>query len=175
MSDSDTTMLYFHPNLLGVGNFGDPSLRNTVDEAAKDLDVNYIITSPFNFWDFQKTHEEWIPGLDLSPGVTDVYRDHNVTIYVVNEKFTDGEITRMRESGDSPEPLLPVPTKGQKGLAQTAQEINQPYYHRPEATMPEKSQLPQVKDEVRPAPTPVPGDFTPDGIPDNDPPPPDAP
>lgn len=175
MSDSDTTLLYFHPNLLGVGNFGDPSLRNTVDEAAKDLDVNYIITSPFNFWDFQKTHEEWIPGLDLSPGVTDVYRDHNVTIYVVNEKFTDAEITRMRESGDSPEPLLPVPTKGQKGLAQTAQEINQPYYHRPEATMPEKSHLPQAGGEVRPAPTPVPGDFTPDGIPDNDPPPPDAP
>ena len=41
--------------------------------------------------------------------------------------------------------------------------------------MPEKSHLPQVGGEVRPAPTPVPGDFTPDGIPDNDPPPPDAP
>lgn len=175
LSDSDTTMLYFHPNLLGVGNFGDPMLRNTVDEAAKNLDINYIITSPFNFWDFQKTKAEWIPGLDRTPGVTDVYRDHNVTIYVVNERFTDAEITRMRESGDSPDPLLPVPTKGQMGVATTDQEINQPYYHRPEKTMPGKAQQSSTEAEVRPKPVPVPGDFTPDGIPDHDPPPPDAP
>ena len=171
MATSDTAMLYFHPNLLGVGNFGDPALRNTVDEAAKNLDVNYLITSPFNFWGFQKTLPEWIPGLDNAPGVTQVYKDHNVAIYAVNEQFTDEELTKMRESGDSPEPLLPVLTKAQAGVATSLKDAQDPYYHRPEPTLPDTSQIENTATNVDPAPSPVPGDFTPDGIPDNDPPP----
>ena len=107
---TDTELLYWHGDLLGVGNNDDPEQTNTVDQAAKDLDVRFFYVSPWNFWDFQEPHLPLIDGLWLTPGVTPVYREANVAIFAVNEAFTDAEIEQMRAPGNSPEPLPPLPT-----------------------------------------------------------------
>jgi len=106
---SDTDLLYWHPDLIGVGNHGDPDQENNVDKAAQRMDVKYYFVSPWSFWAFQEPRFEMIDGLWHTPGVTPVYRDQNVAIFAVNQQFTDEEILGMRSPGNSPEELPPLP------------------------------------------------------------------
>lgn len=129
--DDITNMLYWHGNLLGAGNHGDPDQRNRVDRGAKDLGVNYFFISPGNFWAFQEINLALIEGLWRTPGVTAVYQDQNVAIFAVNEAFTDAELSQMREPGNSPVPLGSIPTKGELGRAEDPSEENEPFFHRP--------------------------------------------
>lgn len=129
--DSATELLYWHADLLGVGNHGDPAQANRVDEAAKELGVNFYVLSPWSFWAFQEPNWVMLDGLWHAPGTTAVYQDQNVTIFAVNQAFTDEELAQMRASGNSPQPLPPVPTHGELGIAGTPGEADEPYFHRP--------------------------------------------
>lgn len=146
--ESNTNSLYWHPMRLGQGNFDKFEEANRVDDAAHTLGVNFIYISPPNFWGFQPPRPDFENGLIDTSGVTRVYKDHQVSIYVVNAEFTDEEIFKMREPGNSPEPLEPIRTKGevaatmnpelQSDLADkylrgelTAEEAAEPYIHRP--------------------------------------------
>lgn len=131
VDDHDATgMLYWHPNYLGVGNDDDRKMKNDADLAAEHLGVRYIYVSPPNFWADQPEHDVMTKGLPLTPGVTPVYKEGDVTIYAVNAQFTDEELTRMRQPGQSPEPLPPVETRGDAGVAESASDVDKPYYHR---------------------------------------------
>lgn len=118
---SATDLLYWHPDLIGVGNHSDPEQINNVDKAALELDVNFYFVSPWSFWGFQEPRFQMIDGLWETPGVTPVYRDGNVAIFALNQAFTDAELEQMREPGNSPEELPPLPldTEGN------------PVFHRP--------------------------------------------
>ena len=153
MSDSDSTLLFFHPDKLGVGNWGEPQYRNTVDEAARRQHINFIIVSPPNFWNWQPTLPEMTPGLFEAPGVTTVYKDGDIAIFAVNEAFTDAELTQMRESGGSPDPLPPV----------TVDATGQPVYHRPDPVLLTEAPENSLAGDNRPNNQPVPGDFDADG------------
>ena len=118
---SATDLLYWHPNLLGAGNHGDPEQVNTVDEAAAELDVRFFFVSPWSFWGFQEPRFEMIDGLWGTPGVTPVYRDRNVAVFAVNQAFSDAELEQMRAPGNSPEELPPLPLD----------ENGEPTFHRP--------------------------------------------
>lgn len=118
---SDTDLLYWHPNLIGVGNHGDPEQENNVDKAAKRMGVKYYFVSPWSFWAFQEPRLEMIDGLWETPGVTPVYRDQNVAIFAVNQEFTDEELMKMRAPGNSPEELPPLPLDAD----------GEPEFHRP--------------------------------------------
>lgn len=106
---SDTEYLDRYPSKLGAGNDGDPDAPNRVDQAARDLKVNYIYVSPGNFWNFQPTLLRQTEGLWFTPGVTPIYHDHQVSIFAVNDAFSDKELKAMRAPGNSPEPLPPLP------------------------------------------------------------------
>ncbi|MGP6173935.1 DUF6541 family protein [Corynebacterium sp. A21] len=129
--DAITNMLYWHGNLIGSGNHGDPDQTNHVDRGAKELGINYFFISPGNFWGFQETNLALNEGLWHAPGLTAVYQDHNVSIFAVNEAFTDAELSQMRAPGNSPVPLGPIPTKGELDRAETPAEENDPFFHRP--------------------------------------------
>lgn len=128
---SDTNSLFFHPMRLGQGNFDNPDEANRVDDAARNLKVKYIYISPPNFWHFQWIRPDFETGLINTPGVTPVYKDHQVIIYAVNAEFTDEEILAMREPGNSPEELPPLRTKGEAGKAESWEDYDKPYIHRP--------------------------------------------
>ncbi|MEJ4099552.1 DUF6541 family protein [Corynebacterium mastitidis] len=164
--DSDTRLLYWWPNALGAGNPGAPNERNHVDEAAERMGVNYIFISPENFWMSQPRNERMMDGLWHTPGVTPVYAEENVAIFAVNEAFTDAELEKMREPGNSPEPLdelYPVPTKGEAGVAASEEEENQPYFHRP--TEPNNRADVPSEDAENDANWPVQGEITEGGAP----------
>ncbi|MGV0342344.1 DUF6541 family protein [Corynebacterium mastitidis] len=164
--DSDTRLLYWWPNALGAGNPGAPNERNHVDEAAERMGVNYIFISPENFWMSQPRNERMMDGLWHTPGVTPVYAEENVAIFAVNEAFTDAELEKMREPGNSPEPLdelYPVPTKGEAGVATSEEEENQPYFHRP--TEPNNRADVPSEDAENDANWPVQGEITEGGAP----------
>lgn len=149
--DSATNSLYWHPMRLGQGNYDVLDEANVVDEAAKKLGVKFIYISPPNFWAFQAPRPDFETGLIHTPGVTPVYKDHQVIIYAINTAFTDEEIMAMRAPGNSPEPLEPIRTKAQAaadaaaqhpdgtlqvatkyfGGEMTADEAKEPYIHRP--------------------------------------------
>lgn len=146
--ESATNRLYWHPMRLGQGNFDLFDEENQVDTAARDLGVNFIYVSPPNFWAFQAPRPDFETGLILTPGVTPVYKDHQVIIYAVNTAFTDEEIMAMRAPGNSPEPLAPIRTKAEVAATMnpelksklveqlqdgtiSAEEAQQPYIHRP--------------------------------------------
>lgn len=128
---SATALLFWWPQLLGTGNDGDPDQANDVDQAAKDLEVGFFYASPWPFWAFQEPNLRIYDELWSTPGVTPVYRQANVTIFAVNQMFTDAELDQMRAPGNSPEPLPPLPTRGELGLAEDADEWDEIYYHRP--------------------------------------------
>lgn len=107
--------LYWHGNLAGAGNHGESHTRNSVDEAIDDLKVNYFVTSPPNFWAFQKEDRALAEWLYTSPGLTLVYKDGPVAIFAVNSHFTDEQLDRMRGSG-SPDPLPHQATYGELGV-----------------------------------------------------------
>lgn len=129
--DDATNMLYWHGNLIGAGNHGDPFQTNHVDRAAEELGVNFFYVSPGNFWGFQENNLALLEGLWHAPGLTAVYLDQNVSIFAVNEAFTDEELAQMREPGNSPTPLGSVPTKGELGRADSPAEADEPFFHRP--------------------------------------------
>lgn len=129
--DDATNMLYWHPHLIGAGNHGDPFQANHVDLAAERLGVNFFFVSPGNFWGFQETNRAITEGLWHTPGLTAVYQHENVSIFAVNEAFTDEELAQMREPGNSPVPLGQVPTKGELDRAETPAEAVEPFFHRP--------------------------------------------
>lgn len=129
--DARTNMLYWHGNLIGTGNHGDPDQRNHVDDAAVDLGVNFFFISPGNFWHFQGINQALNEGLWQAPGLTAVYQDQNVSIFAVNEAFTDEELAQMREPGNSPTPLGQVPTRGELGRTEGPGDSGDPFFHRP--------------------------------------------
>lgn len=129
--DSATDLLYWHADLLGVGNHGDPTQENDVDRAAQELGVNYYFLSPWSFWAFQEPNWVMLDGLWHAPGTTPVYQDQNVTIFAVNQAFTDEELEQLRAPGNSPEPLPPLPTRGELGLAEGPEDVDRPFFHRP--------------------------------------------
>lgn len=127
--DAPTHTIHNSAYLIGAGNHGDPDQLNKADQAVADLDVNFIFISPPNFWHFQRTNLELSVKVDNAPGLTKVYQDKDVRIYAVNRKFTDAELTEMRAG--SPDPLPPVMTYGQRGIAVSdPAEADKPYYHR---------------------------------------------
>lgn len=130
-AESDTNSLFWHPMRLGQGNFDNLDEANRVDEAARNLHVKYIYVSPPAFWGFQPTRPDMETGLINTPGVTPVYKDHHVIIYAVNAEFSDAEILELRKPGNSPEELPPLRTKAEAGKAETEEEFDQPYIHRP--------------------------------------------
>lgn len=132
-----TALLFWWPQLLGAGNDGDPDQANDVDQAAVDLNVGFFYASPWPFWAFQEPNLRIYDELWTTPGVTPVYRQENVTIFAVNQLFTDEQLDQMRAPGNSPEPLPPLPTKGELGLAETEEEWDETYYHRPSTTQDE--------------------------------------
>ena len=129
---SDTAMLYWWPHLLGAGTEEDPDAVNDVDQAARDLNVGYFMISPWPFWDFQTPNKQQIELMWDAPGVTPVYKKGESVIFAVNDMFTDAELDKMRKPGNSPEKLPELPTKGERGLAESADEWDETYYHRPE-------------------------------------------
>ncbi|MBV7292696.1 DUF6541 family protein [Corynebacterium sp. TAE3-ERU16] len=129
---SATNRMFWNPNQLGTGNLGHPNMENEVDRAAQELNVRYIYVSPPNFWAFQEPVPEMEVELWNTPGVTPVYKDRQVSIYAVNEWFTDSELDRMRRPGNSPEPLPPLPTRAEAGVAPAnSGDGLRPYHHRP--------------------------------------------
>lgn len=119
--------IYHYPELIGAGNHGDSHQQNDVDKAVEELGLTYIFLSPPTFWHFQQHNIS--RRIYRAPGLTLVYQDKDVRIFAVNAKFTDAELTRMREQ--SPEPLATLVTKGDVGAAQPGTtEAKQPYYHR---------------------------------------------
>lgn len=129
--DSATSMLFWWPQLLGEGEEDDPAAMNDVDRAAEDLNVGYFMISPWPFWGFQEPAFRMIDGLWETRGVTPVYRNEQAVIFAVNQAFTDAELDRMREPGNSPEPLPELITRGEAGVAESAADWAEPYYHRP--------------------------------------------
>ncbi len=126
-----TALLYWWPQLLGVGNNGRADQANDVDQVALDLNVGFFMASPWPFWAFQDPNFRIYDELWTTPGVTPVYQLDNVTLFAINQMFTDEELDQMRAPGNSPQPLPPLPTKGELGLAETAEEWEQTHYHRP--------------------------------------------
>ncbi|MDO5077049.1 DUF6541 family protein [Corynebacterium sp.] len=128
---SATNMVYWHPDKLGMGANGDADELNLADEAARRLNIGYIIVSPPSFWAFQEPLLPMEQGLWSTAGVTPVYKDRHVVIFAVNDRFTDAQLDQMRTRGNSPERLPELRTKGLAGKALTPEEFDQPYYHRP--------------------------------------------
>ncbi|ALC05044.1 hypothetical protein CDES_02955 [Corynebacterium deserti GIMN1.010] len=128
---SATAMLFWWPQLLGVGTDENPDQVNDVDQAARNLNVGFFMISPWTFWDFQIPNFRQIDLLWETPGVTPVYRNGQAVIFAVNDMFTDEELDQMRAPGNSPEPLPELPTLGEMGLAETEDEWDDTYYHRP--------------------------------------------
>ncbi|KAB1504266.1 hypothetical protein F7230_04085 [Corynebacterium sp. 320] len=120
--ESATTLLYWHPDVLGRGMppvpgspaeaalaegrsakglEGDRSdYKNTVDKAVDELNVNYIVFGPPHFWSWQKDIIGQGPFLYDAPGVTPIYQDGALYIYAVNAHFTQDELDQMVK--DSP-------------------------------------------------------------------------
>ncbi|MEZ2121651.1 DUF6541 family protein [Corynebacterium sp. CCM 9203] len=129
---SATNRMYWNPNRIGTGNYDDPDMENELDLAARELRVHYIYVSPPSFWAFQEPVPEMEVELWHTPGVTPVYKDRQVSIYAVNEWFTDSELDLMRRPGNSPEPLPPLPTRAEVGVAPVGSGDGlRPYHHRP--------------------------------------------
>lgn len=150
---SATAMLFWWPQLLGVGTDENPDQVNDVDQAARDLNVGYFMISPWTFWDFQIPNFRQIDLLWQTPGVTPVYKKGDSVIFAVNDMFTDAELDQMRAPGNSPEPLPELPTLGEIGLAETEDEVDQTYYHRPTVPAGENSAMPSAETLYAPDPT----------------------
>ncbi|MDU0478725.1 hypothetical protein QVA66_05685 [Staphylococcus chromogenes] len=128
---TSTNTLFFHPMRLGAGNFDVPDENNFVDLAAANLNVKYIYISPPKFWHFQWDRPDMEFGFMETPGLTPVYRDKEIGIYAVNAAFTDEELIQIRANSPSPDPLPPLKTYGELGKAETYEQIDKPFIHRP--------------------------------------------
>ncbi|WP_146183445.1 DUF6541 family protein [Corynebacterium yudongzhengii] len=104
MRESATTRLYSDTDLLGEGTAGGgDGEKNFVDCAADELNMHYFVLSPGPFWAQQLVNYQLWYGLFNAEGATPVYRDGDVIIFAVNDKFDDDELKRMRS--ESPDPL----------------------------------------------------------------------
>nr|WP_242516758.1 DUF6541 family protein [Corynebacterium mendelii] len=148
---SATHNLFWYSNRLGEGNLDHPEMKNPADISAETLGATFIYVSPPSFWEFQKTNPDLSSNLWDTAGVTPVYRDMQVTIFAVNAAFTDEELDRMRAPGNSPEPLPPLVTRGQAGVADGVADAKKPYYHRPTQPLmgPAEQFHSQAEDEAR--------------------------
>nr|WP_162933156.1 DUF6541 family protein [Corynebacterium lactis] len=102
-ADSATAMLYWHANLLGAGVPNDPTGENTVDQAAKVLDVAFVYVSPPDYWNNHKTPDTLGPLLASAPGLAPVYKDKEVVIYALRSVVSPQRIAQMQAT--SPEPI----------------------------------------------------------------------
>lgn len=93
--DSATVRLHDDGHLLGRS--------ESIDAAAEELGMRYIINSPWLFWPQQSPRWALMHGLYSSPGAELVYRDGDITIFAVKEFFTRAELDKMR--AESPEPV----------------------------------------------------------------------
>ena len=103
---------------------------NFVDFALRDLGIRYVYLSPPAFFSFATWGPELMKQAWSAPGLTPIYQDGPVNIFVVNAAFTNEEIAALRAQVHSPRPLPKIQTKGDLGLARTPEEANQPYFHR---------------------------------------------
>lgn len=107
---SDGEILHHDAQMLGAGVRGDADAENAVDQAARDLDVRFILSSPGNFWAQQLPPYSLLKGLWTSPGVTPVYRKGDTVIFAVNAAFTRSEIYQLeRDAQDAGSDPIPVP------------------------------------------------------------------
>ncbi|WP_165164580.1 DUF6541 family protein [Corynebacterium qintianiae] len=83
-----TELLQRHPDALGEA--------APVDQAARDLDVRFILSSPGNFWWGQVPPYPQLKGLWASEGVTPVFKRGTTVIFAVNDAFTRSELHEMR-------------------------------------------------------------------------------
>ena len=102
--------IHYHTDALGEGLRGDPGSENPVDEAAIELGVKFIISSPDNFWWHVVPRYEQLKGLWVAEGATPVYARGNTVIFAVNDAFTPAELRAMardaREHGSEEIPQL---------------------------------------------------------------------
>lgn len=82
-----------------------------------------------------------------------MYKKGDSVIFAVNDMFTDAELDQMRAPGNSPEPLPELPTLGELGLAETEDEVDQTYYHRPTVPAGVNSEMPSAETLYAPDPT----------------------
>ncbi|WJY76964.1 hypothetical protein CBOVI_02125 [Corynebacterium bovis DSM 20582 = CIP 54.80] len=136
--DSATNMVFWHPDLFGSGlppehpgGAPRPGYANVADFAARDLGVNYYISSPPSFFGFQKDIPEQVEGLMTAPGTTPVYKDGRTVVYAVNAAFTDEELEAMRRDTTSPDPLPPLRTQAERPGGHS-QRPTAPWFPRPE-------------------------------------------
>ena len=75
-----------------------------VDAVIERMDINYVFISPPNWWgpETQPPNETLLNLRDIAPGLTEVYRNHEVSIYAVDQRFTDAELEQILS--DSPHP-----------------------------------------------------------------------
>lgn len=106
----ETANLLRNLTKLGTGTPENPDAANDIDRIAQNLDINYIYVSAPSFWPFQEQDFPEPVDVENTRGVTLLYRDAEVWIYAVNNKFTDEEISQMRQQ--SPGPLAPLPSYG---------------------------------------------------------------
>ena len=126
---TDAGIVHNEAGLLGAGVDGDPGRANHVDDAARRLGINFFILAPPSFWDDPNIYGGMMGGLHEAPGTTMVYKDGGIEIFALNAAFGDRELTQMRTSGGSPDPLPPVPTRAEMGAFDA--DGNLPYYRRP--------------------------------------------
>lgn len=100
---SETSMAYWHVDLIGNGEPWDVNAPNDVDRAMDALNVAFVYISPPNFWPYQKPLWRLLQGMWWAPGIAPVYKDKEVTIYAVRAKVSEEAIDRMR--AESPEEI----------------------------------------------------------------------
>lgn len=94
---------------LGAGQQGNRFAHNPVDDAALQLGVKYIVASSGSVREGATPDSSLYRGLQTSPGVTPVYQDSTISIFAVNQVFTQDELRGIRAAGGSPDPLPDLP------------------------------------------------------------------
>lgn len=128
---TDSNRIFFHIGEAGAGTDDGQDSPNYVDFALRDQGIRYVYLSPPSFfpgvarWGPELMRQAW-----HAPGLTPIYQDGPVNIFVVNAAFTNEEIADIRAKVQSPNRLPAIKTKGELGLAQTPAEESEPYFHR---------------------------------------------
>lgn len=75
-----------------------------VDAILKRMNINYVFISPPNFWgpEKQPPNDVLLNLRDTAPGLTEVYRHREVTIYAVDEMFSAAELEKILENSPYP-------------------------------------------------------------------------
>ncbi|MDK4258735.1 hypothetical protein QP919_00435 [Corynebacterium propinquum] len=98
--EPELTTLFHHLDEAGSGT----ATGEDVDRILERMDINYVFISPPNFWGphLQPPNDVLLNLRDTAPGLTEVYRNHEVSIYAVDEMFSDAELDKILS--DSPYP-----------------------------------------------------------------------